>query len=116
MTLDDEVTPVWPVRLPRLGWDRLARRRDGRLERLIHVGGHPVLLRAWHAGRNVRLRAESRDAAAAEAGMARARFWTGSTMTCGRSPTDSAPTPSSARRSARRPTCAPTGGPCRSRP
>jgi 3-methyladenine DNA glycosylase/8-oxoguanine DNA glycosylase len=46
------------------------------VERLVHVGGHPVLLRAWHAGRNVRLRAESRDAAAAEAGMARARFWT----------------------------------------
>ncbi|HET6690956.1 MAG TPA: hypothetical protein VFG74_08835 [Miltoncostaeaceae bacterium] len=76
MTLDDEVTPAWPVRMPRLGWDRLARRREGRVERLVHVGGHPVLLRAWQAGRNVRLRAESRDAAAAEAGMVRARFWT----------------------------------------
>ncbi len=76
MTLDDEVTPVWPVRMPRLGWDRLARRRDGRVERLVHVGGHPVLLRAWRAGRNVRLRVSWRDAAAAEAGMARARFWT----------------------------------------
>jgi len=76
VTLDDEVTPAWPVRMPRLGWDRLARRRDGRVERLLHLGGHPVLLRAWHAGRGVRLRAESRDAGAAAAGMARARFWT----------------------------------------
>ena len=76
VTLDDEVTPAWPVRLPRLGWDRLARRRDGRVERLVHLDGHPVLLRAWLAGRRVRLRAESRDARASEAGMARARFWT----------------------------------------
>lgn len=76
MTVDDELTPPWPVRLPRPGWDRLARLRDGRVERLVHLGGHPVLLRAWHAGRRVRLRAESRDPAAAEAGMARARFWT----------------------------------------
>ncbi len=75
VTLDDEVTPAWPVRMPRLGWDRLARRRDGRVERVVHIDGHPVLLRAWHAGRAVRLRAESRDPAAAEAGMARARFW-----------------------------------------
>ena len=77
MTLDDEVTPLWPLRMPRLGWDRLARRRDGRLERLVHIDGHAVLLRAWEAGRAVRLRAESGDAAAAEAGMARARFWIG---------------------------------------
>ena len=75
VTFDDEVTPAWPVRMPRLGWDRLARRRDGRVERLVHLDGHPVLLRAWQAGRAVRLRAESREAAAAEAGMARARFW-----------------------------------------
>jgi 3-methyladenine DNA glycosylase/8-oxoguanine DNA glycosylase len=77
VTIDDEVTPAWPVRLPRLGWDRLARRRDGRVERLVHLDGHPVLLRVWLAGRRVRLRAESPEAAAGEAGMARARFWSG---------------------------------------
>ena len=77
VTLDDEVTPAWPVRLPRLGWDRLARRRDGRVERLVHVGRPPGAAAGVAArARDVRLRAESRDAAAAEAGMARARFWT----------------------------------------
>ena len=76
MRLDAEVTPVWPVSLPRLGWDRLARRRDEVVERLVHLGGVPVTLRAWRSGRAVRLSVEAADEGAAEEGLARARFWT----------------------------------------
>lgn len=76
MRLDAEVTPVWPVRLPRSGWDRLARHRDGVVERLVHHDGAPVALRAWRSGGAVRLSAEARDPSAAEAGLGRARFWT----------------------------------------
>lgn len=40
-----EVTPPWPFRLPRAGMDGVARRRGDVLERLIHVGGTPVVVR-----------------------------------------------------------------------
>ena len=42
-----EIRPVWPFRLPGAGgMDGVARRRGGVLERLLHVGDEPVVLRA----------------------------------------------------------------------
>lgn len=76
MRLQDEVLPIWPVRLPAPRWDRLARRRDGILERLIHIDGQPVVLRAWSAGRAVRMAADAPTHELAERGLARLRFWT----------------------------------------
>jgi 3-methyladenine DNA glycosylase/8-oxoguanine DNA glycosylase len=41
-----EVTPPWPFQMPRwLGMDRLTRRRNGVLHRLLHIDGEPVHLR-----------------------------------------------------------------------
>jgi 3-methyladenine DNA glycosylase/8-oxoguanine DNA glycosylase len=41
-----EVTPPWPFQMPRwLGMDRLNRRRDGVLHRLLHIDGQLVHLR-----------------------------------------------------------------------
>lgn len=61
-----DVRPAWPLRLPRPGLDGLVRRRDGGLERLIHVEGAPA--RLWWARRAdgslvLRARAERRDVA-----------------------------------------------------
>lgn len=43
-----EVTPAWPFRLPAGGGpDRVSRVRDGVFERFLHIGGSPVLVRAW---------------------------------------------------------------------
>jgi 3-methyladenine DNA glycosylase/8-oxoguanine DNA glycosylase len=52
--------------MPTGGRDRVTRRRDGVLERLLHVGGEPAVVRAWATGGAVRIRAEAptRDAAA----------------------------------------------------
>ena len=67
--------PPWPVRLPTPGWDRLARRRGAVVERLVHLGGQPVVLRAAAAGRAVRMQVDAGSAALAEAGRERLRFW-----------------------------------------
>ena len=41
-----EVTPPWPFRMPRMiGMDRLNRRVNGVLHRLLHIDGEPVHLR-----------------------------------------------------------------------
>lgn len=73
----EEVTPVWPVRLPRGGMDGVARRRGDVLERLVHLHGVPVLLRAAQpASDRVVLGAWAPDRASAEAGLERLRFWT----------------------------------------
>lgn len=61
------IVPSWPVRLPRAGMDGVARRRGGVLERLLHVDGAPVVVRAAQpAGGDVVLGAwaDDRDAAA----------------------------------------------------
>jgi 3-methyladenine DNA glycosylase/8-oxoguanine DNA glycosylase len=41
-----ELTPRWPLRLPGGGADGVARVRGGVLERLLHVEGRPVVVRA----------------------------------------------------------------------
>jgi 3-methyladenine DNA glycosylase/8-oxoguanine DNA glycosylase len=50
------------------------RQRDGVLERLLHVGGQPVVVRAWAAGGAVRIRAEAGSAEVADRAVAQIRF------------------------------------------
>jgi len=74
--LREEVTPAGPFRLPRRnGMDGMLRRRGGVLERLLHHGEHPVLVRVAQPGEDRVLlgaRAPSREAALY--GIARMRF------------------------------------------
>jgi 3-methyladenine DNA glycosylase/8-oxoguanine DNA glycosylase len=57
-----EVRPPSPYRLPRGSADRTLRVRSGVASRLLHVGGSPVLARAWQPARDrVRFRAEAVD-------------------------------------------------------
>jgi 3-methyladenine DNA glycosylase/8-oxoguanine DNA glycosylase len=74
--LREEVTPAGPFRLPRRnGMDGMLRRRGSVLERLLHHGEHPVLVRvAQPAGDRVLLGARAPSRAAAEHGIARMRF------------------------------------------
>jgi 3-methyladenine DNA glycosylase/8-oxoguanine DNA glycosylase len=70
-----EVTPPWPLRLPRGGMDGLVRRRGGVLERLLHDGEEPVLVRVAQPARDrVLLGARARTRAAASHGIERMRF------------------------------------------
>ncbi len=74
--LHAEVAPASPFRLPRMcGMDGLLRRRRGTLERLLHDGEEPVLVRVRQPepGR-VCFEARSRSRAAALHGIARMRF------------------------------------------
>ncbi|HEU5253689.1 MAG TPA: hypothetical protein VFU16_10240 [Solirubrobacterales bacterium] len=55
-----EVRPPSPYRMPRGSSDRTLRVRGGVATRLLHVGGSPVLVRAWQPARDrVRFRAEA---------------------------------------------------------
>ncbi len=74
-----EVTPVWAFRMPALiGRDAVARRRGGVLERLVHAGGAPVVVRAAQTARDrVLIGAEGPHRAACDAAIERARFWLG---------------------------------------
>lgn len=55
-----EVRPPSPWRMPRGSADRTLRVRGGVATRLLHVGGSPVLVRAWQPARGrVRFRAEA---------------------------------------------------------
>lgn len=57
-----EVRPPSPWRMPRGSADRTLRVRGGVATRLLHVGGSPVLVRAWQPARDrVRFRAEAID-------------------------------------------------------
>jgi 3-methyladenine DNA glycosylase/8-oxoguanine DNA glycosylase len=72
-----EVRPAGgPFRLPaRLGLDGLTRRRRGVLERLLHHGDEPVVVRvAQTAADCIQFEARARGRAAAEYGIARMRF------------------------------------------
>jgi DNA-3-methyladenine glycosylase II len=71
-----EVVPRWPFRLPRRGGgDGVLRCRGGVLERLLHVGGRPVIVRvAQLAERRVLFGAWAGDRAEAEEAIARMRF------------------------------------------
>jgi 3-methyladenine DNA glycosylase/8-oxoguanine DNA glycosylase len=54
--------------------DGVLRNRDGVLERLLHVEGEPVVVRAWVAGGAVRLRGEAATEDSAAVGVERMRF------------------------------------------
>jgi len=54
--------------------DGVLRNHDGVLERLLHVEGEPVTVRAWVAGGSVRLRGEAASEDVAATGIARMRF------------------------------------------
>jgi 3-methyladenine DNA glycosylase/8-oxoguanine DNA glycosylase len=71
-----EVRPPWVFRLPRRGGlDGLVRVRGGVLNRLLHAGGEPVLVRvAQPANDRVVFAARARDRAAAEWGIGRMRL------------------------------------------
>jgi 3-methyladenine DNA glycosylase/8-oxoguanine DNA glycosylase len=74
--LREEVTPVGPFRLPRAGgMDGMLRRRGGVLERLLHQGGTPVVVRvAQTAPDRVLLGARAASRSAAAHGITRMRF------------------------------------------
>jgi len=71
-----EVRPVWPCRLPRAGFDGvMRRRRDGGLERLLHVEGAPAVVRVGQPARDrVVLVAGADSPDLAEEALARMRF------------------------------------------
>jgi 3-methyladenine DNA glycosylase/8-oxoguanine DNA glycosylase len=71
-----EVRPVWPFRLPGGGADGvLRRRRGGGLERLMHVEGHPAVVRVGQPARDrVVLVAGADSPDVAEEAIARMRF------------------------------------------
>jgi len=71
-----EVRPRWHFRLPRrMGRDRLMRRRDGVVHRLLHDGEEPVLVRvAQLASGRVVFAARARHRASAGRGVERLRF------------------------------------------
>jgi 3-methyladenine DNA glycosylase/8-oxoguanine DNA glycosylase len=71
-----EVRPLWPFRLPRQsGVDGVLRCRGGVLERLLHLGEEPVVVRVAQSARErVSFHASAPSRAAAEHGIARMRF------------------------------------------
>jgi 3-methyladenine DNA glycosylase/8-oxoguanine DNA glycosylase len=71
-----EVRPVWPFRLPGGGPDGvLRRRRDGGLERLLHVEGRPAVVRVGQPARDrVVLVAGADSPDVAEEAIGRMRF------------------------------------------
>jgi DNA-3-methyladenine glycosylase II len=70
-----EVTPLSPFRLPRGGMDGVVRRRGTVLERLLHLDGEAVVLRAAQpAADRVVMGAWAATREAAEDGLARLRF------------------------------------------
>jgi DNA-3-methyladenine glycosylase II len=74
--LREQVTPAGPFRLPRRGgMDGLLRRRGGVLERLLHDGDQPVVVRVAQPARDVVvLGARAATRAAAAYGIRRMRF------------------------------------------
>jgi 3-methyladenine DNA glycosylase/8-oxoguanine DNA glycosylase len=73
-TVEVDAVPVGPYRLPWLGRDGVQRRRGDARERLLHVGGQAVVLRAWVVAGAVRIRAEAATRDAAASGVERMRF------------------------------------------
>ncbi len=71
-----EIRPRWAFRLPRYaGRDGIVQRRTAGWERLLHVDGEPVIVRAGQPGvRRVVIQAEAARDDLAEEGVARARF------------------------------------------
>lgn len=77
-TVRVELTPRWPLRLPPAGVDGVMRRREGVLERLLHVDDAPVVVTVEEPEANRLLFvAEADSQAAAQAGIERMRFAVG---------------------------------------
>lgn len=72
-----DVVPAGPFRMPGCGRDRVMRRRDSVLERLLHVGEEPAIVRAWPVAGCVRIRAQAPTLDAARAAVERMRFCLG---------------------------------------
>ena len=72
--VERDVLPVGLYRMPHPGRDGVLLRRGQVLERLVHVGGEPVVTRAWPAGNRLRLRAEARSREGALGAIERMRF------------------------------------------
>jgi 3-methyladenine DNA glycosylase/8-oxoguanine DNA glycosylase len=72
--VEHDVLPVGVYRMPIPGRDGVLTRRGDVLERLVHVGGEPVVTRAWPAAGRVRIRAEAHAREDAEAAIERTRF------------------------------------------
>jgi 3-methyladenine DNA glycosylase/8-oxoguanine DNA glycosylase len=74
-SVERDVRPIGPYRLPPGGRDGLLRRRDGVFWRLLHdEEGRPVVVRAWPVAGAVRFRAEAFGERSAEWGIERMRF------------------------------------------
>jgi DNA-3-methyladenine glycosylase II len=69
-----DVVPVGAYRMPGGGVDGVLRSRDGVLERLLHVGGEPAIVRAWVRGGAVCVRGEAASEEVAAAAVERMRF------------------------------------------
>lgn len=66
--------PTGPFRMPRGGRDGVMRLREGVFERLMHLRGVAVTVRAWPAGGGVRIRAEAESREVALEAIDRMRF------------------------------------------
>jgi DNA-3-methyladenine glycosylase II len=74
-SVERDVRPIGPYRLPPAGRDGLLRRRDGIFLRLLHDDrGRPAVVRAWPVSGAVRFHAEASDNAGAEWAIERMRF------------------------------------------
>jgi 3-methyladenine DNA glycosylase/8-oxoguanine DNA glycosylase len=73
-TVERDVVPPGPYRLPGAGRDGVLQRREGALVRAVEAEGETALVRAWPAGGCVRFRAEAPTRAAAAAAIERMRF------------------------------------------
>ena len=70
-----ELVPRWPLRLPGGGADGVLRARGGVLERLLHIDGRPVVVRAAQgAAHTVLIGAWGASRGACEVALARMRF------------------------------------------
>jgi 3-methyladenine DNA glycosylase/8-oxoguanine DNA glycosylase len=74
VVVEREAVPVGPYRFPGAGRDGVLLRRGAVLVRLLHVGGDPVVVRAWPTRACVRLQAEGASRGAVLAGIERMRF------------------------------------------
>jgi 3-methyladenine DNA glycosylase/8-oxoguanine DNA glycosylase len=72
--VERDVLPVGLYRMPFAGRDGVLVRRGAALERLLHVGGEPVVARAWAGAGRVRLHAEGGTREDALAAIERMRF------------------------------------------
>jgi hypothetical protein len=73
-TVERDVVPPGPYRLPGVGRDGVLLRREGALVRAVEAEGETALVRAWAAGGCVRFRAEAPIRAASAAAIDRIRF------------------------------------------